>query len=83
MSNALLTGYTNYKEFYSPNYGAAPIKVPDVRTTLYWNPYVLTDKKTKLVKLDFYNNDITTKFRIVVEGVNAAGKITRVEKIIQ
>ena len=83
LSNALLTGYTNYKEFYSPNYGAAPIKVPDVRTTLYWNPYVLTDKKTKLVKLDFYNNDITTKFRIVVEGVNAAGKITRVEKIIQ
>jgi polyphosphate kinase 2 (PPK2 family) len=44
---------------------------------------VLTDKKTKLVKLDFYNNDITTKFRIVVEGVNAAGKITRIEKIIQ
>lgn len=83
LSNALLTGYTNYKEFYSPNYAVAPTKVPDVRTTLYWNPYVLTDKKTKLVKLDFYNNDITTKFRIVVEGVNAAGKITRVEKIIQ
>jgi hypothetical protein len=83
LSNALLTGYTNYKEFYSPNYAVSPTKVPDVRTTLYWNPFVLTDKKTKLVKLDFYNNDITTKFRIVVEGVNAAGKITRVEKIIQ
>ena len=83
LSNALLTGYTNYKEFYSPSYAGAAIKVPDVRTTLYWNPYVLTDKKTKLVKLDFYNNDITTKFRIVVEGVNAAGKITRIEKIIQ
>jgi hypothetical protein len=83
LSNALLTGYTNYKEFYSPNYALAPTKVPDVRTTLYWNPYVLTDKKTKLVKLDFYNNDVTSKFRIIVEGVNAAGKIARVEKIIQ
>ncbi|MGB4723967.1 MAG: hypothetical protein WBH12_01605 [Sediminibacterium sp.] len=83
LSNAILTGYTNYKEFYSPNYLTAPTKVPDVRTTLYWNPYVLTDKKTKLVKLDFYNNDVTTKFRIVVEGMNAAGKLTRVEKIIQ
>lgn len=83
LSNAILTGYTNYKEFYSPNYTAAPTKVPDVRTTLYWNPYVLTDKKTKLVKLDFFNNDVTTKFRIVVEGMNAAGKLTRIEKIIQ
>ncbi len=83
LSNAILTGYTNYKEFYSPNYLTAPTKVPDVRTTLYWNPYVLTDKKTKLVKLDFYNNDVTTKFRIVVEGMNASGKLTRVEKIIQ
>ena len=83
LSNAILTGYTNYKEFYSPNYLTAPTKVPDVRTTLYWNPYVLTDKKTKLVKMDFYNNDVTTKFRIVVEGMNAAGKLTRVEKIIQ
>lgn len=83
LSNAILTGYTNYKEFYSPNYLTAPTKVPDVRTTLYWNPYVLTDKKTKLVKLDFFNNDVTTKFRIVVEGMNAAGKLTRIEKIIQ
>ena len=83
LSNAILTGYTNYKEFYSPNYTAAPTKVPDVRTTLYWNPYVLTDKKTKLVKLDFFNNDVTTKFRIVLEGMNAAGKLTRIEKIIQ
>jgi hypothetical protein len=83
LSNAILTGYTNYKEFYSPNYTAEPTKVPDVRTTLYWNPYVLTDKKTKLVKLNFFNNDVTTKFRIVIEGMNAAGKLTRIEKIIQ
>jgi hypothetical protein len=43
----------------------------------------MTDKKMRTVKLEFFNNDITKKFRIVLEGVNAMGKLARVEKVIE
>lgn len=83
MSSATLSGYTAYKEFYHPDYTYPVAKKPDTRSTLYWNPYVLTDKKNKTAKISFFNNDLTRKFRVIVEGVNAAGKLTRVEKIIE
>jgi hypothetical protein len=80
----LLEGYTLYKEFYSPDYSQPTGDfLPDVRTTLYWNPYVLTDASTHKVKLEFYNNDISKKLRIVLEGINADGKLARVEKMIE
>lgn len=79
----LVSGYTKYKEFYQPDYSTLQSKYIDARSTLYWNPYILTDKKNKSVKFDFYNNDVSTRFRIVIEGVNANGKLARVEKIIE
>ncbi|MDP1844125.1 MAG: hypothetical protein Q8K64_11940 [Sediminibacterium sp.] len=83
LNSAILTGYTSYKEFYQPDYTYPQNKKLDTRSTLYWNPYLLTDKKNKTIKIDFFNNDITKKFRVVLEGVNAKGKLTRVEKIIE
>ncbi len=83
LGNALVTGYSKYREFYHPDYAVAQPKVPDMRSTLYWNPYLLTDKKNKTAKIDFYNNDVTQKFRVVIEGVNASGKLARVEKVIE
>jgi len=83
MNSATLNGYTAYKEFYHPDYTYPVAKKPDTRSTLYWNPYVLTDKKNNTIKINFFNNDLTRKFRIIVEGVNAAGKLARVEKIIE
>ncbi len=78
-----LAGYTPYKEFYSPNYSVSQNSQPDVRTTLYWNPFVLTDKKNKTYRIEFYNNDISKKLRIILEGINGEGKLTRIEKVIQ
>ncbi|MEN9686217.1 MAG: hypothetical protein RLZZ28_2003, partial [Bacteroidota bacterium] len=83
LNSVLITGYTGYKEFYHPDYAVGQTKYADLRTTLYWNPYVLTDKKNKSVKLEFYNNDVTKKIRIVIEGMNANGKLARVEKIVE
>ncbi len=83
LNSALITGYTPYKEFYSPDYTMPQSKLPDTRATLYWNPFVLTGKKMQTIKLEFFNNDITKRFRIVLEGVNALGKLARVEKIIE
>ncbi len=79
----VLTGYNKYKEFYSPKYSDTTKNfTPDTRTTLYWNPYILTNSKNHKVQLEFFNNDISKKLRVVLEGINANGKLTRVEKEI-
>lgn len=80
----MLAGYTLYKEFYNPNYETNPnTYAEDTRSTLYWNPYVLTNGKTKTVQIEFFNNDITKRLRFVLEGINTDGKLARVEKIIE
>ncbi|MBS1628260.1 MAG: hypothetical protein JSR09_07255 [Bacteroidetes bacterium] len=84
LNTSVLAGYSTYKVFYSPNYDNSKYdNGPDTRTTLYWNPYLLTDKKTKTVQIEFYNNDVSNKFHVVIEGINAEGKLARVEKDIQ
>jgi hypothetical protein len=79
-----LMGYSAPKEFYSPDYSKDnPLNdVPDVRTTLYWSPYILTDKSSRKVTLTFYNNDVSKKLRVVLEGMNEYGQLTRIEKIL-
>jgi len=80
----LLAGYSSFKEFYSPKYNDSTKNfTPDTRTTLYWNPYILTDVKNHKVQFEFYNNDISRKLRIVLEGINAEGKLARVEKVLE
>lgn len=79
---SLLAGYTPVKEFYSPDY-SMPSKddATDYRTTLYWKPFVLTDKNNHTITLSFYNNDITKKMKVIIEGCNEEGKLIRIEKI--
>ena len=80
----ILIGYTKYQEFFSPNYSdSVKSFAPDARTTLYWNPYILTNSKSPKVQLEFYNNDISKRFRVVLEGINADGKLAHIEKIIE
>jgi hypothetical protein len=85
LPRALLIGYSMPKEFYSPNYlEHSPLnEAEDLRTTLYWKPYVLTDKDSRRVNIDFFNNDISKKLRVVLEGFNEDGKLTHIEQIIQ
>lgn len=80
----ILAGYTAFKEFYNPNYERNnDITQPDTRTTLYWNPYVITDKHKKQAIVEFYNNDVTKKFRLVLCGMNEDGKMIQVEKMLE
>jgi len=85
LPRAILAGYSMPKEFYSPNYleNSSANEREDLRTTLYWKPYVLTNKETMRVNIDFFNNDITRKLRVVLEGFNEDGKLTHIETIIQ
>ena len=80
---ATVVGYSPIKEFYSPDYSKYVPSADDpvdYRTTLYWNPFVMTNKQNRRIIIQFYNNDNTRKFRVVVEGCNADGKLTRIEK---
>lgn len=80
-----LVGYAPPKEFYSPDYAKEnPLDdVTDVRTTLFWAPYILTEAGNRRISITFYNNDISKRLRIILEGMNVEGRLTRVEKIIE
>lgn len=82
---ARIPGYSPVKEFYSPDYANYERSTNDVdyRTTLYWNPNIYTNKQNKRILLTFYNNDITNRIRVVIEGTNIEGKLTRIEKIFE
>jgi len=66
-----LDGYSQVKEFYSPNYSSLPTEA-DYRRTLYWNPAVKTDKEGKAL-IQFYNNSSCKSFSISAETITAQG----------
>lgn len=80
-----IPGYNSGKEFYSPDYSKYDERHSegDYRGTLYWNPFILTDKASRRQLFTFYNNDITRKFRVVIEGCDEQGRLTRIEKIFE
>ncbi|MEN9686123.1 MAG: hypothetical protein RLZZ28_1909 [Bacteroidota bacterium] len=84
LENTVLGGYSRFKEFYQPVYEKPTDNFEtDIRTTLYWNPYIITNKKSPRVRIQFYNNDFSKKLQLVLEGVNADGKMTRLVKLIE
>jgi hypothetical protein len=76
-------GYSAIKEFYMPDYEKTNIDAADYRSTLYWNPFLILDKKTRRIKIPFYNTDNCKKIRVVIEGINRLGQFTREEKIFE
>lgn len=70
-------GYAKEREFYSPKYlPGAPITSSDLRTTLYWNPKVVTDDKGNY-SFEFFNADGKGTYRVVVEGLDKSGNLGR------
>ena len=70
-------GYQLPVEFYSPKYDTQE-KIddskPDLRTTIYWKPNVMTDNEGN-AKLDFYTADDSGTYSVVIEGVSEDGKL--------
>jgi hypothetical protein len=71
-------GYYMARAFYSPKYDASKSGSfgGDLRTTIYWNPKVLTDKDGNAT-FDFFNADGTGTYRAIVEGIDSNGNIGR------
>ena len=78
IANISPKGYNKVRQFYSPRYERpdGENKQPDLRSTIYWNPYVNTDA-TGRATVDFYNANGPGKYTVVVEGINAAGELGR------
>ncbi|GGI22325.1 carboxypeptidase regulatory-like domain-containing protein [Pedobacter mendelii] len=71
-------GYNKERQFYMPKYDVpANLNRNDLRTTIYWNPKVVTDKATGLTSFDFYNADGKGQYKVVVEGIDGTGNIGR------
>ena len=72
-----LTGYQSPVECYFPRYapGEKPSQMqPDMRRTIYWNPYLRMDKDTPL-NISFFSADLPTQYTIRVEGITSFGRI--------
>ncbi len=77
-------GYSIVREFYNPDYSnnGNNSQITDRRRTLYWSPDVYTDSDTKTVTIRFYNNDVSKKYRVIIEGFDVNGKLVHIEKIL-
>jgi hypothetical protein len=71
-------GFYKAREFYSPQYDNPKInqKMADLRSTIYWNPNIITDKDGK-ASFEYFNADGKGTYRVVVEGIDADGNLGR------
>jgi hypothetical protein len=72
-----VTGYCIAREFYSPKYESTTTNSrPDLRSTIYWNPELATDKDGN-ASFNYYNADGHGSYRVVIEGIDENGNIGR------
>ncbi len=64
------------RQFYSPKYDTNPDPKPDFRTTVYWNPHLVSDTNGK-TNINFFNTDQAGTYRILIEGIDAFGNLAR------
>lgn len=85
LSEKRVVGYTSTREFYSPDYSVDSVMhaANDIRSTLYWNPWVITTPQNHTIRLPFYNNDSTKKMRVIIEGIDGSGRPARMEQLVQ
>jgi hypothetical protein len=85
LDNNMVNGYTALRQFYSPDYSSISEEneKKDLRTTLYWNPRVITTRGHNKVLLTFYNNDVTQSFRVEIEGMTKDGHLAHVVQVME
>jgi hypothetical protein len=71
------SGFYKARKFYSPKYGTKNnVQQPDLRSTIYWNPNIITDKDGKAT-FEYFNADTKGTYRVVVEGIDDNGNLGR------
>lgn len=72
-------GYFSARNYKFPDYESKETDVTkaDYRSTIYWNPEVVTDAKTGTASISFFASDLQGKYRIVAEGITQHGEPIR------
>jgi hypothetical protein len=71
--------------FVSPDYSSNEMKnsrIPDFRTTLYWNPSVEPGKDGK-ARVEFWSSDVPSEYEINIQGIDSDGSPVSLRKIIK
>lgn len=68
LKKTVLHGFDKETPFINPDYNNENFKniSQDVRTTLYWNPYLETGSKES--NIQFFNNDVAKNFKVIIMG---------------
>jgi hypothetical protein len=72
-------GYVIKRSFYLPRYSGPRASQPnqtDTRSTIYWNPNIITDT-TGATSFEYFNADGTGSYRVIIEGMDKDGNIGR------
>lgn len=68
-------GYYISRQFYSPKYDISQINnTKDLRTTIHWEPLILTDKNG-IASFEFYSSDEKGTYLIQIQGMDWKGNI--------
>jgi hypothetical protein len=73
-----IKGFYIARTFYSPKYNGpkSNLQRPDMRSTIYWEPNIITDKDGKAT-FEYFNADTKGTYRVVVEGIDDYGDLGR------
>jgi len=73
-ANIKISGYDAPRIFYSPTHTPDPAQAyePDLRATLYWEPYIKVDTSKDIV-LKYFNADNPTTILVTAEGITTNG----------
>lgn len=67
--------FTLPKEFYAPKYKAnSTADMTDIRSTIYWEPFIITDKDGKAT-VSFYTADNPGSYSLIIEGSDMQGNM--------
>jgi hypothetical protein len=71
-------GFYKARDFYTPKYEHPneDYKHPDLRSTIYWQPELMTDKDGN-ASFNFFNADGIGTYRVVIEGIDNKGNLGR------
>ncbi|MHB8206619.1 carboxypeptidase regulatory-like domain-containing protein [Mucilaginibacter sp.] len=71
-------GYYKIREFYSPQYDDPKTNqaIADQRSTIYWNPNIITDKSGN-ASFEYFNAGSKGTYRVIIEGIDIDGNLAR------
>lgn len=74
INQAKYRGFYQAREFYSPRYDVKDNRhqLEDKRTTLHWEPIVITDENGRAA-VTFFTADVASRYRILIEGITPDG----------